>query len=258
MRYQKRRILLLLDNCSAHVVVDDLQNVKLIFLPPNTTSKIQPLDQGIINSFKLNYRKLLLEHLIDHANKVQSLSEFAKSISVLNAIFWIDCAWNLVQRGTIQKCFKHCGIGLTVNDMEPAEENSEEWTNLSEIVNILPDFIAVDNLTIKNYISFDDSVDTSGTLNGNTIEELIESTVIEAAYKEEDEDPGSESDCDVEEIAVELSLPSKALIASHFADIRRFASKHNADDICSELLSLETKLNSRVIKSKMRQKKLFE
>ena len=104
MRYQKRRILLLLDNCSAHVSVDDLQNVKLLFLPPNTTSKIQPLDQGIINSFKLNYRKLLLEHLIDHANEVQSLSEFTKSISVLNAILWIDRAWNLVQRGTIHKC----------------------------------------------------------------------------------------------------------------------------------------------------------
>ncbi|GAU90782.1 hypothetical protein RvY_03153-1 [Ramazzottius varieornatus] len=51
MKAQKRKILLLLDNFSAHRV-DSKSNVRLVFLPPNLTSKVQPLDKGIIASYK--------------------------------------------------------------------------------------------------------------------------------------------------------------------------------------------------------------
>lgn len=57
MRKARRNILLLLDNCSSHVVDESiLTNVKVHFFPPNTTSHLQPCDAGIIWSFKvLNY-----------------------------------------------------------------------------------------------------------------------------------------------------------------------------------------------------------
>ena len=55
MRKKRRRILLLLDNASTHQLEDNeqLSNIKLHFLPPNTTAHLQPLDQGIIYSFKV-------------------------------------------------------------------------------------------------------------------------------------------------------------------------------------------------------------
>jgi hypothetical protein len=34
-----------------------LSNMTLVFLPPNVTSIVQPLDQGIIASFKIQYKK---------------------------------------------------------------------------------------------------------------------------------------------------------------------------------------------------------
>ena len=49
-------VALLIDNCSAHGTLENvpsLSNVEVIFLPPNTTSKLQPLDAGIIASLKL-------------------------------------------------------------------------------------------------------------------------------------------------------------------------------------------------------------
>ena len=55
MKLANRKILLLLDNASCHDTadVDNLSNVRLHFLPPNTTAVLQPLDQGIIYSLKV-------------------------------------------------------------------------------------------------------------------------------------------------------------------------------------------------------------
>ena len=51
-----KKIALLIDNCPAHPSVPDLTNVQLVFLPPNTTSVLQPMDQGVIRSLKAHYR----------------------------------------------------------------------------------------------------------------------------------------------------------------------------------------------------------
>ena len=64
MRGEGRKVLLLMDNFSGHelgvILVSGLQgltNVRITWLPPNTTSHWQPIDQGIIASFKLQYQK---------------------------------------------------------------------------------------------------------------------------------------------------------------------------------------------------------
>ena len=60
-RHRGQRVLLLLDNCLSHKVEGlNLQHVDVYFLPPNTTSKIQPMDAGIIMAFKSQYRRFHL------------------------------------------------------------------------------------------------------------------------------------------------------------------------------------------------------
>ena len=50
LRQRKRKILLLLDNCSAHNLENvELSNIEVQFMPPNTTSVLQPMDQVKIN-----------------------------------------------------------------------------------------------------------------------------------------------------------------------------------------------------------------
>lgn len=50
------KVVLLLDNCSAHPNIDDLVSsdgkIRATFLPPNVTSLIRPMDQGILESIK--------------------------------------------------------------------------------------------------------------------------------------------------------------------------------------------------------------
>jgi hypothetical protein len=48
MKKKKRRIILFVDNATSHVVSKKLSNVHVTFLPPHSTSELQPLDHGII------------------------------------------------------------------------------------------------------------------------------------------------------------------------------------------------------------------
>ncbi|CAI5997400.1 unnamed protein product [Closterium sp. NIES-64] len=71
MYAEGRKIVLLLDNASSHMLRSELawseivcgmrttcmSNVRLVFLPPNTTAFTQPLDQGIIATVKARYRQ---------------------------------------------------------------------------------------------------------------------------------------------------------------------------------------------------------
>lgn len=69
MQRKKKKILVFVDNCHSHPKIERLSNVTVVFLSPNTTSKLQPMDQGIIWNFKMNYRRLLIERLIESHDK---------------------------------------------------------------------------------------------------------------------------------------------------------------------------------------------
>ena len=79
----------LLENASSHRKLNQ-SNVKMKFYPPNCTSRLQLLDQGIIKVFKVHYsfRSKLVNKLIVEIDNPET-----KKCSVLDAIDWIDFAW---------------------------------------------------------------------------------------------------------------------------------------------------------------------
>ena len=68
------KVVLLVDNAGGHA--DDLayDGVQIEFPPPNTTSLIQPMDQGIIRAFKALYTRNTLQHLVDAMDTDQDFS----------------------------------------------------------------------------------------------------------------------------------------------------------------------------------------
>ncbi|XP_006001587.1 tigger transposable element-derived protein 4 [Latimeria chalumnae] len=112
LKAQHRRIALIVDNCPAHPTVK-LNNIKMMFLPPNVTLLIQPCDQGIIRTLKAHYCRLIMSKLlatIDAADCELSADKLAKKIDILDAMLLIKEAWDSVTSGTIVNCFRKSGF----------------------------------------------------------------------------------------------------------------------------------------------------
>ncbi|GFT85812.1 tigger transposable element-derived protein 6 [Trichonephila clavipes] len=106
MKREKRHILLFLDNCTVHNNAPPLFNVKLQLFPPNSISKLQPLDHGIIHNFKTFYRREIVKSVLDSLENQQHVT----TISILTALIRIGKAWRAVTPLTIHSCFKKSGF----------------------------------------------------------------------------------------------------------------------------------------------------
>ena len=117
--WQKRRIILFIDNCTTHPEVY-FSNIQLVYLPPNTTSWLQPMDAGIIQAVKMTYRKKLAKHLLFKVDQCNSASDLAMQVNVLDAILRLKANWDSVSTSTITKCFVNCGF--SGGDISGSEE----------------------------------------------------------------------------------------------------------------------------------------
>ena len=100
------KAVLLLDNCSAHPNEEELISAdgKVIvkFLPPNVTSLIQPMDQGILVAIKRRYRRKILEELVFQNDHGTSVVNFSRGIHLLKVSEMIAASWNEIQPKTLR------------------------------------------------------------------------------------------------------------------------------------------------------------
>lgn len=173
---QGRKVLLVVDNCSAHDpdVSRRLHAIRLEFLTPNCTSKLQPCDMGIIQNFKVHYRKRLLCKMITgvEENKITDLS-----VDILQCIVWACSAWeDDVTSATIANCFRKAGFlkeGTTVIQDSCGQDISELSTVFSCILaHRRPKDDAV--VTADEFICIDDKLETSRVLSDEDIVRTIQ------------------------------------------------------------------------------------
>lgn len=139
-----RKVLLLLDNCSAHgteETLPDLENVQIMFLPPNTTSVLQPMDAGIIATLKTRYRKLQYERALDIME--ESNTNIYK-IDQLLAMKYISGVWKEMGESVLHNCWRKTGLlgavgkQQTILDEAPTRRDERE---LDEVMSslVVPD-----------------------------------------------------------------------------------------------------------------------
>lgn len=128
---EREKILLLVDNMSGHTIDHlSLTHIELYFLPPNTTSRLQPLDAGIIECFKRRYRKLFLRWRIERMEEGAD----AKNIDLLQVTrFLIEAHENIVNE-VIKNCWKTTKILSAFDELAKVQT---ELVSLEEDIALL-------------------------------------------------------------------------------------------------------------------------
>jgi hypothetical protein len=108
MQIKNGKALIFLDNAPCHPKME-LSNVKLVFLPPNTTTGTQPLDFGIIRNLKVKYRKMHPEFLLSHEDVI-ALADAVKKVNVGDVVDWVSQSWDQVVASTIKNCFQKASL----------------------------------------------------------------------------------------------------------------------------------------------------
>ncbi|UYV77412.1 CENPBD1 [Cordylochernes scorpioides] len=111
------KALVIEDNAPSHpVYVDELsENVKFVFFfQPNTTPIIQPMDQGVISTFKGYYLRRTFKLLLSETDGQDkpTMLEFWKMFSIMKAIKIISDSWEEVKpscmNGVWRKIWPEC------------------------------------------------------------------------------------------------------------------------------------------------------
>ena len=109
---EDRKVILFLDNATCHpeYMIRQFSQIKIVFLPKNTTSTLHPLDAGITQNFKIKYRKRLVKYVLARIQEDASTTQIVKDVDVLVTIRWIQEVRKEVSNSTIKNCFEKCGI----------------------------------------------------------------------------------------------------------------------------------------------------
>lgn len=168
LKMHGRSVLLLIDNAPSHVSLS-LSNVRVEFLPPNTTAFLQPMDAGIICNFKLKYKTHFVRWIVDQLDEQDGQEEVQpiKQIDLLTAINKLVVAWNEVSANTIRNCWAHTGIVSAPMVAQLKQENEpKRQVDYSPLDNLIAKLSLNDPMPAVDYVSCDnDNEDTQCTAN---------------------------------------------------------------------------------------------
>nr|XP_014121998.1 tigger transposable element-derived protein 4 [Zonotrichia albicollis] len=215
---QERRVVILVDFLPAHTEVKNLKSVKLVFLPPDSSSCIA-MKERIIRSLKVKYRHCLIKRFVDC---VESNKEFR--LTLPGAIEMLYLCWRKVTPETIAKS---CNGATFKLETETNENDSEVESDLDLIAHARAAGVEFpEGLSLEEYAAIDDGLVTYEvpTNNERMCAKESASDRAETFVGDEDKDEGDQLQ------GAEQLLPSKNEALSALDTLRKFLRSQDTDD----------------------------
>jgi len=220
----KRKILLLQDNFSGHIVPDGLQNIQVKNFKPNLTAHVQPKDHGIIRCFKAHYRSTYIQCSINHYDSGVTPSEIY-DINQLQAMRLANAAWHEVDTTTIRHCWHKAGILPPMDSPPTSNQPSVPISSLINDQGFLGNPIAhiekeveaaLDELVSTGALQTGNRMDIDTLLNPETercvMDETTDEEIFEAVMESrraEENGPMNSGDDDVDDDACVEARPTR-------------------------------------------------
>ncbi|GES85616.1 CENP-B homolog protein 2-like [Rhizophagus clarus] len=202
------------NNASGREVTQlNLTHVEVAFLPPNTTSHLQPLDAGVIKGFKAHYKRNYCQHILKLFEEGKDINK--EKVNIKEAVDYLADAWENVSGDMIFNCWVKTGIlpSTTDNDIADATQVQQAILNkdVADINQIIEDLGAesddplADSLAnaLNDFCDLDEEIPTEDVLNENDIIKLIQ--------EEMNEENDNSDDSENEPVLVSLDDATKSL-----------------------------------------------
>ena len=240
MKNDNKKVLLLVDNAASQNTELQLSHVSLHYLPPNTTSFLQPCDAGIIRSFRCYYKNKLVLKMIEN---IQNKKELYNP-DVKEAIFLVRESWNCVSEVTIHNCWLHTNILGEKSVAIPCENQNKECQELSaNISKFHKSSFNLDRFAFnaEEYIKLDSAIPTGEILTNEDIFEIV------SLNKENENDPLDSNNIEPRIVSSIDAIAATELLLDYFIN-------NNMD--FSKLTEIKKQIENVSFK-KLVQKKLF-
>ena len=219
---ENRKILLIVDNCLAHPQIGGLKAIDMCFLPPNTTSITQPMDQGVIRSLKAKYRSRMIQQIIKAIDAKKSIPK----VNVLDAMKMLTICWENVTEETVKKCFAKSHI--SPQDQTSAQDDLDdpfiELRNDLEKLKSLGVDEYPEEVSPEEFASFDDTVAaTEPVLSDESILAMVRE-IEEPIEVEDDEEDGGDED-------ISLEKPTSIQLRSAIETLLDFSFFTESDEV---------------------------
>ena len=199
------KAILLLDNCPAHpdasMLVSPDKKVTALFLLPNVTSPIQPMDQGILEMLKCRYRKSLVRDLL--FSEEEDVSKYLKQVNMLTVVEKVGSAGDGIPAISIRRSCKK---------LIPMEEESDSLPDESNDTEDTSDF--AEELTTLGHAITPAEAEAWEKEDGPGYEQLDEDSILELVQGQGESATQYESDKDEDDVSDEEET-SKDCPVSH-------------------------------------------
>ena len=178
LRAEDRKILVLVEMCSAHPPVTTLNNIRLEFLPSCTGSVAHPLHQGVIKKLKTLYRIEILRFVQSHVEASVLQQTDATSVNVspkitlLEAVQFLAKSWRAVKKSAISAGFVKAGFRV------PGEKETDSISMEMDADELECHWLTLGLPKMENWDEFnsiDDAIQC--TEESNLDEDLVEAVV---------------------------------------------------------------------------------
>lgn len=126
MKKNKRKNLLIADNCSSHVMKYKPSVINVLFPPKNSTFVSQPLDMSIIRSFKTKFNNYQMSSINNKLTEYTNAYWTYKLPNIKGTMIFKIWEWRDVTPPTIINCWNKAEYDFLDNDTQVQVVNADE------------------------------------------------------------------------------------------------------------------------------------
>lgn len=161
---------MILDNAPTHPKASELNAIdprcQVKYLPPNVTSVIQPMDQGVISAMKRHYKTGLLRELLSSDTFANGdVVLFLKKWTVLDCMKILKEAWDILTPTTIGNAWNKILPNIKKNVQNISVTNNE----IVQLLNRIPAAKPCSSSDVEEWLQEDNDLQTCHLLSDEEI-----------------------------------------------------------------------------------------